>query len=118
VWHLVAFSLLPVRRPAIIFVDLQGKLTVIWARPVILVKPRGLFKQFPVHIEDELPIMGRELHCVPGDGEPFVPKAHEASKRKYRIGDPPLFQVNSIAGDCSQPLSIYIDDIVTRQVAY
>ncbi len=63
-------------------------------------------------------VMVRELHCVPGNDKPLVPKAHEASKRKYRIGDPPLFQVNSIAGDCSQPLSLYIDDVVTHQVTY
>ncbi len=110
--------MLPVRHSAIVFVNLQGKLAVVWARPVVLVKPRSLFKQFLVHIEDELLVMGRELQGLPGNGKPLVPKAQEASKRKYRIGDPPLFQVNSIAGDCSQSLSLYIDDVITHQVTY
>jgi hypothetical protein len=85
--------LIPVRHSAIIFVDLQGKLAVVWARPVVLVESRSLFKQFLVHIEDELLVMGRELHGVPGNGKPLVPKAQEPSKRKYRIGNAVLFQV-------------------------
>ena len=72
--------LLPVRHSAIVFVDLQGKLAVVWARPVVLVKSRSLFKQFLVHIEDELLVMVRELQGVPGNGNRLSPKPMKPPK--------------------------------------
>src|ERR1700752_4065726 len=88
--------LFPVRRNAVVRVDLGLELPVSGARPAVLVEPRSVLQAVLRRVQDEAMVFGVERHGLPGHGEELVAHSEKASEGKNTVGDTAALEIDHV----------------------